>query len=392
MRQESNPWGFINGLRGVLSLWVIAGHSLNVMNASLLQVSNPALAVDVFMIISGFLMAIHFQERAAREPWESPRTWFRFYLRRFMRIAPGYYVILAAALALSASYASMRGVFYPESLPAPVAQVAASGESRFAFSWASALMHLSFLFGLSPRYAESVAAIPDWSIGLEMQFYAVFPFLMLGLRRFGNVAAGAATTAAVVLAHQLWGQYVGGQGVLGVFPQPTFLPLKLNWFASGILIADSVARRNQNNDASAALSAGMALFLSFFSHSLTLPIVTFAFLVLAHRRHVESALGWSALPARALDRALDSRLGAFLADCSYSLYLLHLFALFPLALYLRSVPGFSDHIPLAQAGILFGCTVAVVLPASVAVHWLVERPGIEFGRRILRARSRTNSA
>ncbi len=30
--------------------------------------------------------------------------------------------------------------------------------------------------------------LPDWSIGLEMQFYAIFPVLMLVVRRFGALA------------------------------------------------------------------------------------------------------------------------------------------------------------------------------------------------------------
>ncbi|CAH2786711.1 MAG: Acyltransferase 3 [uncultured Caballeronia sp.] len=38
--------------------------------------------------------------------------------------------------------------------------------------------HLTYTFGMFPRYAFNTP-LPDWSIGLEMQFYAVFPLLML---------------------------------------------------------------------------------------------------------------------------------------------------------------------------------------------------------------------
>ncbi len=36
--------------------------------------STPALAVDLFILISGFLMTLHYQERRVQEPWDSART------------------------------------------------------------------------------------------------------------------------------------------------------------------------------------------------------------------------------------------------------------------------------------------------------------------------------
>ena len=44
------------------------------------------------------------------------------------------------------------------------------------------MAHFTFLFGFIPRYAASTH-IPDWSIGLEMQFYLFFPFIAILLIR-----------------------------------------------------------------------------------------------------------------------------------------------------------------------------------------------------------------
>lgn len=382
MRPENQTWGFINGLRGLLALWVVAGHALNAFGTSLLEVSNPALAVDVFMIISGFLMAAHFHERAEKEPWESPRTWRRFYLRRYLRIAPAYYVALAAAFLLAARYGATHGAFDSGLIPG-----AAAGEpSPYAPTGRSLLLHLTFLFGLSTHYAASVICIPDWSISLEMQFYAAFPFLMLMLRRWGVVLLVVVTLVLDKVAHHYWGVYAGSAGILGVFPQPSFLPLKLSWFVVGILIADSVHQRECQASAAAALSAGLALFLGHRGHSLTLLVITFGFILLAHRTFVTGALGIAARPVGLVDQALGSRLGTFLADCSYAIYLIHYFILYPFALAVRSNASLSALAPMVQAAIVFVGTVALTIPLAYALHRWVEQPGINLGRKLLRSR------
>ncbi|WP_367225298.1 acyltransferase family protein, partial [Mesorhizobium sp.] len=73
--------------------------------------------------------------------------------------------------------------------------------------------------------------LPDWSLGLEMQFYAVFPALMLLVRRFGwlwsaLVAAALGALAVVIL-----------KSMSVHFPMPSFLPLKIQVFLCGMLLA-----------------------------------------------------------------------------------------------------------------------------------------------------------
>ena len=86
---------FLDGLRGFASLWVLVGHAMFLTGYKVMILAEPDLAVELFIIISGFLMTFHYQARQAREPWTAPDTWRIFWVRRFFRIAPLYYVCLA---------------------------------------------------------------------------------------------------------------------------------------------------------------------------------------------------------------------------------------------------------------------------------------------------------
>src|SRR4051794_31191160 len=74
---------YLDGLRGTAAAWVFL-HHVGVLNAIHYPVimEGPS-AVDLFMLLSGFLMTFHYLAREAREPWTEPDTWFRFWLRRF---------------------------------------------------------------------------------------------------------------------------------------------------------------------------------------------------------------------------------------------------------------------------------------------------------------------
>ena len=65
---------------------------------------SPKIVVDLFMMISGYLMAANACARNHFEPLATPRNWLRFWLRRFFRIAPAYYLSLALAIAASSYF------------------------------------------------------------------------------------------------------------------------------------------------------------------------------------------------------------------------------------------------------------------------------------------------
>ena len=84
----------INLFRATAAYWVLIGHCRIWGGWQEFWVPDGKMAVDLFMVISGFLMAAHAIDRAPKEPlsgdsnWRS--NWRRFWIRRFFRIAPAY--------------------------------------------------------------------------------------------------------------------------------------------------------------------------------------------------------------------------------------------------------------------------------------------------------------
>ncbi|HFL2538660.1 TPA: hypothetical protein ACG3G9_003819, partial [Clostridioides difficile] len=78
----------LDGLRFLLALWVVCGHfyiiigGTNLFNipfvSSLLQ--QPIIAVNGFMIITGFLMTYHYILREEKEPFLEASTGVKFIL------------------------------------------------------------------------------------------------------------------------------------------------------------------------------------------------------------------------------------------------------------------------------------------------------------------------
>ena len=90
--------GILDGVRGLMAFCVLFNHlELICIGRQIHGSGLGARAVDVFMFLSGFLMAYHWHIR------EKKFNGFRnqskdFYIRRFFRIAPLYYLLLTIAL------------------------------------------------------------------------------------------------------------------------------------------------------------------------------------------------------------------------------------------------------------------------------------------------------
>jgi peptidoglycan/LPS O-acetylase OafA/YrhL len=310
------------------------------------------------MLLSGFLMTYHYTLRSKKEPWLQKSTWISFYIRRYFRIAPLYYLLLIPAFVFNETFIRWRSL-----LPIPSARIAEVPP----FSLHNLVYHLSFLFGIWPKYHASLV-LPDWSLSLEMQFYLLFPFLMLFAARLGWVTLSITASAIwlICTSHAL--------GLAERFVQPSPLPLSLLWFVIGMLWAASYLDTDEKRARRMILFACSLSFLSRDPHDV---------LLVGGVAWVLFSKGWLSLgrSASIVRMALSGRVGRFLADASYSVYLLHLLILTPIAYVLAT----RYHL---NAGLRFAVALSVTATVSYGMAKplaLIEQSGISLGRRFSQA-------
>jgi peptidoglycan/LPS O-acetylase OafA/YrhL len=367
------PW--LDGLRGLAAGWVFVAHVQILSGMRYVPVlSWGGLAVDLFMMLSGFLMAHHYLLRRAREPWDAPSTWGQFWTRRFFRIAPLYYLVLLVALALGPWLGAQR-----EAIAGPWPHTA-TAVARYADQGvANLLAHLSFVFGALPDYAFRTA-LPDWSIGLEMQFYLVFPLLMLAVARFGAVRTAVLLVLACAWARWQW------PGYFQRFEMPAFLPLKLYVFliGMGIALGRTRGRLAPALWLSLAVCAAYAMGERTSEAAARLPLVLGLFYLMDDGSLPGSARVASAV--RAVRGLMSSAVARLMGDTAYGFYLIHLLLLLPVAGWLARQAAYVQ----APQGLRFLLCLGVVAPLAYGLAWLlyrtIEQPGIQLGKAVLRRR------
>lgn len=377
-RPEHLP--YLDGLRGIAAAWILLHHIAIFASIRLPLIANGELAVDLFMLLSGSLMAFHYLGRQERRPWQEASTWIDFWSRRFFRIASLYYLLLVVALLAGPWLAEARNTIaevYPQT---------ATPVSRYLDqSPANWLTHISFVFGILPDYSFRTP-LPDWSIGLEMQFYAAFPFIMLLWKWVGPMVAAITLVLACAAFKQIFPSYFLS------FMMPSMLVIKLYVFLTGSLLAAALMSSGWNQLILAAFAVVLPVFawiVRLTPRADALPQVLLALLfagvVLRHR------LTPVPLVAQAFDlvvRVMDTQLLRWLGDTSYSVYLLHLLIVLPVGAWLVGQDWYADLPGLARLGLLVLISAPVIYALATMLFHGVEKPGITLGKRLLQSRAK----
>jgi peptidoglycan/LPS O-acetylase OafA/YrhL len=145
----------IDGLRAVAVLAVVIFHAA----PSLLP--GGFIGVDIFFVISGFLISGIIFRQCERSTF----SWVEFYARRVKRIFPALIVVLTFVLAF--------GWF--QAIPDEFAQL-----GKHAFAGAAFFSNIALWFesGYFDGAAEFKPLLHLWSLGVEEQFYFVWPVLV----------------------------------------------------------------------------------------------------------------------------------------------------------------------------------------------------------------------
>lgn len=295
----------IDGLRAIAVLSVVLYHFG-------VPIQGGFTGVDIFFVISGFLIGgILWREHRAT----GRINIIAFYIRRFRRLAPAFFAMLFATMALG--WFILLPFEYRE----------------FAKSAIATTVYLSnVLFFRSAGYfdtaSEEKPLLHTWSLAVEEQFYIVLPLLFLAL-------AWARKGFLWTLVALWLGSLIACVFLTPSHPTAMFFlfPFRAWELLSGVLLAIYFAERAPRPALPASASyAGLAcLLLGFFlipagaqfpGYYALLPVIGTVLLLLN---------GQASNP---VNKALSGAVPVFFGKISYSLYLWH-WPILVMALYLR---------------------------------------------------------
>jgi len=336
--------GDIEGLRAIAVVLVVLFH------ASIGGFSGGFVGVDVFFVISGFLITgLLLRERRA----SGTISLSTFYSRRARRLLPAALLVLLVTLAASI-------ILLPPLLIPGVATDTASA--------ALYVSNMGFAMQATDYFAAGQAPSPIlhyWSLGVEEQFYLFWPIIVLLVARGASQPARRVGVALIAIAGT---SFVFALWLTSAAQPWAFfsLPARAWELALGgiLALAGTRLRLVPERAAAAAGWVGVALIVlagtvlnettPFPGYAALLPTVGAAMVI------VSGARVTAAGPARLLGTAIPR----FLGRISYSLYLWH----WPVLV----LPAVAAGIPLPLPERVALVIVAVALAA--ATHRWVEDP------------------
>jgi peptidoglycan/LPS O-acetylase OafA/YrhL len=314
-----------------------------VFHYHLANVPGGFTGVDVFFVISGFLITSLLLRDLVQERW----SLVRFYERRVRRIFPALFLMLAV-VSVAAAW-----VLLPMDL-------ASYGKSLIATTTFTSNLYFWKEAGYFARASEFKPLLHTWSLGVEEQFYLVWPpllylafrFARRRLRMFLPVAAVASFAASVWLSYR--------------HPDASFFwPIARAWeLALGALLAAGSLPVPANAVVRHCLSvAGIACIC--LGYLVITPAVAFpGWVALAPCLGAASVIYAGIGGAGAGNRWLAARPLVALGLISYALYLWH----WPMLV-------LAQNLVLVRLTMVQTCMVlAAAIAASTISLWLVERP------------------
>ena len=206
----------IDGLRALAILSVVLCH------ANVPGITGGFTGVDIFFVISGYLIGGHIYAELRAGCF----SYLSFYRRRAKRILPAYFAVLAFILLVALVLLS----------PLEAAQTARS-------AFAATLSASNVLFWATANYfaakTELNPVLMTWSLGVEEQFYAVIPLLMVLLARIRRNWLLPAVLATCALS------FVFAWSLLGRYPMMVFYTLPARAWELGAGVALAAAELNR---------------------------------------------------------------------------------------------------------------------------------------------------
>ncbi|ESQ80091.1 acyltransferase [Asticcacaulis sp. YBE204] len=332
----------LTGLRGVAALYVVLYHATGYFRFPepwQHYVKHGYIAVDLFFVLSGFVMAMTYGRMF--EGRFEPRAFGKFILLRVARVWPLFALMTVITALLIPTVLGTR--YYFEDLARAILPN----------------LTMTQAWGL----ANSIVR-PSWSISTEWAAYLLFPLMVVAALRWSwqkalIAAAVAAGLLALVAYGPLWfGQAARRTGPLDIaasYATGTMLRCLLSFFIGMVAFRFRALIPSR----AALLILGVSLLLLAWRPSDLILVGLFALLVMA--------LSTDEGPvAKALGSGAAYKLGLW----SYAIYLIHDVVLF--AVY-RTLPKFGLALPGERIHWLWA-SIAVTIALSALAHYGFEKP------------------
>jgi peptidoglycan/LPS O-acetylase OafA/YrhL len=392
---------FLDGLRGLAALYVLARHATRflcaygwqgrpergldrVMLFALKLLAYPHAAVLFFFVLSGFVIHLRFARQLQDEGASARFEWRRFMWKRVRRLYPPLLLAIAITGAIDAAGLWLR-------LPVYSTEAVRHNVVTPNLGWVNLLGNLLFLAFLVPGVSTWGTDAPLWSLTYEWWFYVAYPAFWLGARR------STAMATALVAAMYAFSFFIPEHPAWRLPPMIRAFPV---WWM-GALLAEVCAGRLRIPFSRLALLIVLVPLIVIPEPAIARRIQSIAHWMdggsIAHEV-AELATGLSCVGAITLCFAVQQRrhwLRVFdalrpLGDMSYTLYVIH----FPIIVFIGGwlMSRSPGHVPARNP---FACAAAMlgVIGLAYIAHLWVERPftGRRRRRREYRIASRAGT-
>lgn len=321
--------------------------------------------VDLFFVLSGYLIAGQIF-RDIQSGHFSAKT---FFIKRFFRILPAYWTVLALYFTIPAFR-----------------------------EWGTLPPLWKFLtftqnFGLDLRYHRAFSHA--WSLCIEEQFYFLFPFIVLVLAYFKAGTKSAWLLVALFLAGFFvrltsWNTFIEPAVNTDTFGLQWFKYIyyptynRLDGILTGIALAGLVhyfpkTKSLMEKRSNVLLLTGILLIsvaYILFEQSMTFSASVFAypFIAIAFGCMVAAAIGNYGILNK-----FRSRISSFVATASYAIYLVHKATI-------HFAQGQFTKLGVAEDGtLMFLLCMLVSIGGALVLHYIVEKPFLRIRHKILLA-------
>jgi peptidoglycan/LPS O-acetylase OafA/YrhL len=346
--RPSGEMGYLPGLDGLRAVAVLG---VLLYHADLAWMPGGFLGVDVFFVLSGFLITTLILEEIDRSGLVDFK---RFYIRRARRLLPALLLVLAVVAIMAAFWIrdaasgvrtdGLASLFYVTNWWYVVAD-----QSYFEFIGRPALLkHL-------------------WSLAVEEQFYLLWPVAAWLLMRWKGRKGVAGVAAAVALLSTLWMTFLSIRNGYPDLADPSRVYFGTDSHAMGLLVGAALATAWRPGRLSARVPGGSRALITGVGIGALLLVLWFfwqvgeftpwlyrsgGFLVLS--LIVAVLIAAATHPASPLGGWMGTQPWRYLGERSYGLYLWH----WPIFMVTR--PGLDVPIEgFANLVLRFGLTIGV---------------------------------